>query len=266
MSISPLTLPLTSPPGRSLPPGRRLVRARRADLPAHEAPPETAQRAAPQTEGFFLRRGDDALLLALCDEPFLALCVRLCAWDVPPPLITMPCLDIPSFPLRSPCLDVALLTHSPCLDTPPPSPLHIQVQAILAAKLKVPAKKLPHRLDETVFDLSGGNPFWVNEICEYLATYGVKVCPSPLVSRPRTHTNPISPVITHTSHQNQVCPSPLIPSLACTQHTRPSRHPIYRATPPTQVRPSPPNPPTPYARPAHFSTALQPLPPSPGRE
>ena len=49
-----------------------------------------------------------------------------------------------------------------------------EVRLILAAKLKVPVKKLPHRLDETVFDLSGGNPFWVNEICDYLATYGVK--------------------------------------------------------------------------------------------
>ena len=38
-----------------------------------------------------------------------------------------------------------------------------EVQAILSKKLKVCATKpLPYGLDETVFQLSGGNPFWVS--------------------------------------------------------------------------------------------------------
>ena len=58
------------------------------------------------------------------------------------------------------------------------------MQAILAARLKVPVTKLPHRLGETVFDLSGGNPFWVKEVADYLTTYGVKVRPSPPIFYP----------------------------------------------------------------------------------
>jgi hypothetical protein len=47
-----------------------------------------------------------------------------------------------------------------------------EVKHCLADTLNVPLNKLPLNLDYTVFELSGGNPFWVKEIASYCVTYG----------------------------------------------------------------------------------------------
>jgi hypothetical protein len=49
-----------------------------------------------------------------------------------------------------------------------------EVRAHVASTLKVSAKDLPEGLDQMAFDLSGGNPFWVDEISTFLRTYGVQ--------------------------------------------------------------------------------------------
>jgi class 3 adenylate cyclase len=49
-----------------------------------------------------------------------------------------------------------------------------EVRAHVANTLKVSAKDLPEGLDQMAFDLSGGNPFWVEEISTFLRTYGVQ--------------------------------------------------------------------------------------------
>ena len=48
-----------------------------------------------------------------------------------------------------------------------------EVRTHIANTLKVTIKDLPHGLDQMAFDLSGGNPFWVEEISSFLVTYGV---------------------------------------------------------------------------------------------
>lgn len=47
-----------------------------------------------------------------------------------------------------------------------------EVRMHIASILKVPLKDLPEGLDQMAFDLSGGNPFWVDEISTFLTTYG----------------------------------------------------------------------------------------------
>jgi hypothetical protein len=49
-----------------------------------------------------------------------------------------------------------------------------EVRAHVASTLKVSAKDLPEGLDQMAFDLSGGNPFWVDEISTFLRTHGVR--------------------------------------------------------------------------------------------
>lgn len=49
-----------------------------------------------------------------------------------------------------------------------------EVRAHVASTLKVSAKDLPEGLDQMAFDLSGGSPFWVDEISTFLRTYGVQ--------------------------------------------------------------------------------------------
>jgi class 3 adenylate cyclase len=48
-----------------------------------------------------------------------------------------------------------------------------EVRTQIASTLKVPVKDLPKGLDHMAFNLSGGNPFWVDEISSFLVTYGV---------------------------------------------------------------------------------------------
>lgn len=48
-----------------------------------------------------------------------------------------------------------------------------EVRQHIANTLKVALKDLPDGLDQMAFDLSGGNPFWVDEISTFLTTYGV---------------------------------------------------------------------------------------------
>ena len=49
-----------------------------------------------------------------------------------------------------------------------------EVRTLVAGTLKVPVKDLPKGLDHMAFHLSGGNPFWVDEISSFLITYGVE--------------------------------------------------------------------------------------------
>ena len=49
-----------------------------------------------------------------------------------------------------------------------------EVRTHIANTLKVAIKDLPVGLDQMVIDLSGGNPFWVEEISTFLKTYGVQ--------------------------------------------------------------------------------------------
>ena len=49
-----------------------------------------------------------------------------------------------------------------------------EVRTQIAGTLKVAVKDLPKGLDQMAFHLSGGNPFWVDEISSFLVTYGVE--------------------------------------------------------------------------------------------